>query len=161
MKANKINFSLFLVVAMGILVAGCSKNKDPKPGDQSQIAMKITVTASGADQTDQVDFGVMAANHNTSQYNAPVWKMNGTVQGNQNSILLDLNNFTGSTKTYVFETVKPFDFGGLQIHVSNLYGGPITISYKAEINGKIETSAENVVIADGQSHDKNFTYAPK
>ncbi|MBB6238985.1 uncharacterized protein with von Willebrand factor type A (vWA) domain [Pedobacter sp. AK013] len=119
--------------------------------------MKITVTVTGANQNDQVDFQVSAGNHDASQYGAPVWKINGTSQGNQDNIIIDEGGFTGTTKTYVFETVKPFDFGELSINVVNLEGGPITASYKTEVNGKVETN-ENVVVAVDQSYSKMFTY---
>lgn len=122
--------------------------------------MKITVTVTGADQNDQVDFQVSAGNHDASQYGAPVWKKNGTSQDNQDNIIIDEGSFIGATKTYVFETVKPFDFGQLSINVVNLEGGPITASYKAEINGKVETN-ENVTVAVGQSHNKTLNYGSK
>ncbi len=144
-------------MSLGILfLASCKKKNDDNPSG-SKISMKMTVTVTGADQNDQVDFQVSAGNHDASQYGAPVWKMNGTSQGNQNSIIIDEGSFIGTTKTYVFETVKPFDFGELSINVVNLEGGPITASYKAEINGKVETN-ENVAVAVGQSYNKKFTY---
>lgn len=117
----------------------------------------MTVTVTGADQNDQVDVQVSAGNHDASQYGAPVWKMNGTSQGNQQSILIDEKSFIGTTKTYVFETVKPFDFGEMSISVVNLEGGPITASYKTEVDGKVETN-ENMVVAVDQSQNKRFTY---
>lgn len=144
-------------MSLGILfLASCKKKNDDNPSG-SKISMKMTVTVTGADQNDQVDFQVSAGNHDASQYGAPVWKMNGTSQGNQNSIIIDEGSFIGTTKTYVFETVKSFDFGELSINVVNLEGGPITASYKAEINGKVETN-ENVAVAVGQSYNKKFTY---
>jgi len=45
----------------------------------------------------------------------------------------------------------------LSISIANLEGGPITASYKTEVNGKVETN-ENVVVAVDQSHSKRLTY---
>jgi hypothetical protein len=146
------------VLSVGILfLASCKKKSDDNPNSGNKISMKMTVTVTGADQNDQVDVQVSAGNHDASQYGAPVWKMNGTSQGNQQSILIDEKSFLGTTKTYVFETVKPFDFGELSVSVSNLEGGPITASYKTEVDGKVETN-ENIVVAVDQSQNKRFTY---
>ncbi|QNR85793.1 hypothetical protein H9N25_04870 [Pedobacter riviphilus] len=154
---SKKTLSTVMVISLGILFLASCKKPNDNPDNGNKISMKITVTVTGADQNDQVDFQVSAANHDASQYGAPVWKMNGISQGNQNSILIDEKSFIGTTKTYVFETVKPFDFGELSITVVNLEGGPITASYKTEVNGKVETN-ENVVVATDQSHNKMFTY---
>lgn len=155
---SKKSLSTVMVISLSVLLlASCKKKSDDNPNSGNKISMKMTITVTGADQNDQVDFQVAAGNHDASQYGAPVWTMNGTSQGNQNSIIIDEKSFLGTTKTYVFETVKPFDFGELSISVSNLEGGPITASYKAEVNGKVETN-ENIVVAVDQSQNKRFTY---
>lgn len=154
---SKKSLLTVMVMSLGILfLVSCKKKNDDNPSD-SKISMKVTVTMTGADQKDQVDFQVSAGNHDASQYGSPVWKMNGTSQGNQDNVIIDEGSFIGTTKTYVFETVKPFDFGQLSINVVNLEGGPITASYKTEINGKVETN-ENVVVAVDKSHSKTLTY---
>ncbi|NII81979.1 MULTISPECIES: hypothetical protein [unclassified Pedobacter] len=154
---SKRPLSTVMVISLGILFLASCKKPNDNPDNGNKISMKITVTVTGADQNDQVDFQVSAANHDASQYGAPVWKMNGISQGNQNSIIIDEKSFIGTTKTYVFETVKPFDFGELSITVVNLEGGPIAASYKTEVNGRVETN-ENVAVAADQSHNKMFTY---
>jgi hypothetical protein len=146
-----------LAAVASFAFTACSKKDDPKPGNE-KISLKITLTVNGADNNDQVDFSVSAGNHDASQYGAPVWKKNGATQGNEDHILIDEKSFFGSTKTYVFETVKPFDFGRLNVSYSNLDGGPITLSYKTEVDGKVETNVENLVILAGQSQSKNFSY---
>lgn len=158
--ANKIIVGFALTAAISTSIAGCSKDKKSSP-EAKKISMKITVKAVGADANDQVDFAVIAGNHDASQYGSEVWKLNATTQGNQNSVLLDVGDFTGTTKTYVLETVKSVDFGSLSFNVSNLDGAPITVSYKAEINGVVETNVENQVFTAGQSQNKNFQYVGK
>ncbi|PTS98571.1 hypothetical protein DBR11_14530 [Pedobacter sp. HMWF019] len=140
-----------------MFLASCKKKSGDNQNSGNKVSMKITVTANGADASDQVDFRVTAGNHDASQYGAPVWKVNGTARGNENIVLVGSSDFTGSTKTYVFETVKPFDFGSLAVDIINSEGGPITISYKTEVNGKVETN-ENVVVAVEQSHNKRLAY---
>lgn len=155
---SKKSLLTVMVISLGVLsLASCKKKPGDNPDNGNKISMKMTVTVTGADQNDQVDVQVSAGNHDASQYGAPVWKMNGTSQGNQQSILIDEKSFIGTTKTYVFETVKPFDFGEMSISVVNLEGGPITASYKTEVDGKVETN-ENMVVAVDQSQNKRFTY---
>ncbi|MGX5819275.1 hypothetical protein ACWKWU_13815 [Chitinophaga lutea] len=152
---------LCLITMAGLVFAGCGGKDDPKPSGK-KINLKVTVTVNGSNSDDQVDIRMLAANHDASQYGAPVWKLNGTVQGNEHIISLDHQDFSGATKTYVMETVKAFDFGQLSVGVSNDLGGtPISVSYKVEQDGKVETSFENVVVAPDQRYDKQYTYQAK
>jgi hypothetical protein len=160
-RKKHVVYSLCLVMVTSFLFTGCGKKDDPAPANNAKISMKFTLSVTGADQNDQIDFAVSAGNHDASQYGAPVWKINGTTQGNENVLLLDKGDFTGATKTYVIETVKPFNFGSLKVGYSNHDGAAITMSYKAEVNGAVETNVQNLVIAAGQSQIKNFTYQPK
>jgi hypothetical protein len=140
-------------------VTGTGCSKDDKPGTNKKISMKFTVTVNGASSDDQVDFQFGAGNHDASQYGGVVWKINGVAQGNENVIALDEQKFLGSTKTYVVETVTGFNFGNLVVRYSNAPGGsPLTISYKAEIDGKVQTNVETLSVAAGQSDNKNYTY---
>lgn len=155
-RAKGIILGLCLVTMISFISTGCSDKDDPKP---SKISMKFTLTVTGANLDDQIDFAVGGGNHNASQYGSAIWKVNGESQGNETSIILDEQKFSGSTKTYIVETINPLDFGSLSVDYSNTEGGgPITISYKAEIDGKVETNVENLVVAVGQSQTKNFTY---
>lgn len=162
MKTNKVKriiFSLCLVTIAGFGFTGCSD--DDKPANNAKINMKFTVKVTGADANDQITFQAGAGNHDASQYGAPVWKINGITQGNENNVMLDEDDFLGSTKQYVVETVKPYNFGSLIVSYMNFDGGPITLSYKAEVDGKVETNIENLVITAGQSDIKNLTYKPQ
>lgn len=161
MRKKHIAYGLYVVMTAGVLLAGCGKKDDPAPGDNKKISMKFTLSVSGTDEYDQVDFSMGAGNHDASQYGAPVWKVNGVTQNNENVLLLDEGDFAGSTKTYVIETVKPFNFGHLSVGYSNTDGGPITLSYKVEIDGKVKTNVENLRIVDGESQTKNFSYTPE
>lgn len=156
-KTKKI-ISTFLMIAMaGAVFSACSKDDDPV---DAKANMKFTITVNGADSNDQIDFLVSAGNHDASQYGSPVWKKNGTSEGNSNTSSLGVNDFTGNTKTYVFETAKPFNFSSLHVAVSNFDGAPISVSYKAEVGGTIETD-ENKTYAAGQTFIKDYSYVAK
>ncbi|WP_185289966.1 hypothetical protein [Chryseobacterium lactis] len=147
----------FLMVALSTAIfTACSKDDDAT----AKANMKFTITVNGADSNDQVDFLVSAGNHDASQYGNPVWKMNGATQGNEDDIALEVGNFTGNTKTYVFESVKPFDFSSLHVAVSNFDGAPISVSYKAEVGGNVETNENRSVVA-GQTFIKDYSYQAK
>lgn len=156
--AKKIISAFFILAIIGTTITACSKDGDD-PGD-AKASMKFTITVNGADSNDQVDFVVGAGNHDASQYGNPVWKMNGAIQGNEDHIQLAVGNFTSNTKTYVFESVKQFNFSSLNVSVSNLDGAPVSISYKAEVNGKVETNETKSIAAD-QIFIKDYSYQAK
>ncbi|MDR2234712.1 MAG: hypothetical protein LBE92_01185 [Chryseobacterium sp.] len=151
-------FGLITLITLGTVSTSCNKDDDEPSNAKANI--KITVSVTGADSNDQVDFGIGAGNHDASQYGSPVWKINGVVQGNEDDIIMGIDDFTGSTQTYVFETVKPFNFGNLNAHVTNHDGGPVSVSYKTEVGGALETDVTTTVVA-GQTHNKNYTYMAK
>ncbi|QJB37945.1 hypothetical protein HF324_08830 [Chitinophaga oryzae] len=155
-KAKNIVWGLCLAAMASVVFTGCSKKDDPAPANK--ITIKYTVTATGVTAEDDVEIWANAGNHDASQYGASVWKINGADQGNADDVNVDETKFLGATKTYVFETVKSFDFGSLSVAVSNREGAPIIVSYKAEINGTVQTNAQNISVAAGTRHDKQFTY---
>lgn len=161
MKRTKHILGIYLIAIIGLLPIACSDKDDPAPDNGKKITMKVTLNVTGADEDDQIDFSIAAGNHNTSQYGEPVWKMNGTTQGNEHQIMLDTEDFLGNTKTYVLETVKPYDFGNLIVSVSNYDGAPIILSYKVEIDGKVETNVDKLAIPAGKTESKNLTYQSK
>lgn len=157
-KAKRIILSLCLATIAGVGFTGCSD--DDKPANNAKANIKFTIKVTGADADDRIDFQAGAGNHDASQYGAPVWKINGVTQDNEDHITLDEEDFIGSTKQYVVETIKPFNFGSLIVSYLNYDGGPVTISYKAEVNGEVKTNVENLVVNAGQSDTKSLTYTP-
>jgi hypothetical protein len=150
-------FGLF---ALGTL-SGCGKDDDNAPSN-AKSTFKFTIAVTGVNDETDVAFQVNAANHDASQYGSPVWKFNNVQQGNEHIIMLNGTYFSGSTKTYVCETVKPFNFASLNVTVFNHDGSPLTVSYKAEVDGKVETNEQNLVFnAGAPSYSKNFTYTAK
>lgn len=158
MQGVKKIISTFMMSAIiGAVFTACSKDDDPA---EAKAVMKFTITVNGADSNDQADFIVSAGNHDASQYGSPVWNMNGTTQGNLDDIQLEVSNFTGNTKTYVFESVKPFNFSSLHVALSNFDGAPISVSYKSEVGGNVETN-ETKSLAAGQTFIKDYSYVAK
>ncbi|AYZ14512.1 hypothetical protein EGY05_22445 [Chryseobacterium arthrosphaerae] len=156
-NTRQIISGLLIAGLLGTVFTACSKDDDPI---DAKANVKFTITVNGADSNDQVDFIVQAGNHDASQYGNPVWKMNGAEQGTENTVEIDVNNFTGNTKTYVFETVKPFNFSSLHVAVSNFDGAPLSVSYKAEVGGNVETNESKSVVA-GQNLIKDYSYKAK
>jgi len=157
-RVRRLSWVLGLALVAAMTSSGCKKDDDPKPPSVEKINAKITVTVTGADANDQADFRVQAANGDASQYGAPVWKINGVVQGNEDNVFVNEENFVTNVKTYVFETVKPFDMVSVHLGFSNTDGGPMTINYKVEVDGQVKTNVQNLVLAAGKSEIKNLTY---
>jgi len=159
-RTKRILSGLCLLAMTAFVSTGCGgKDDDPAPGTK-KMNMKVTISVVGLEASDNVYFQIGAANHDASQYGAPVWKMNGTTQGNTHMIELKEQQFLGSTKTYVLETVKAFDFGSLNFDYSN-QGAPLTVSYKVEIDGKVKTNVQNKVVPAGGTDDQSLTYKPE
>lgn len=156
-KAKNIVWGLCLAAVATFTFTGCSSKDDPAPAAK-KITIKYTVTANGVSDMDDLEFAAMAGNHDASQYGAPVWKINGAEQGNQDDVRVDDKKFLGTTKTYVFETVKGFDFGSLSVKCTNMDGDPITLTYKAEINGQVQTNQTATVAAGAGAYMKDYTY---
>lgn len=159
MTATRFFQTLCLITLTTLLAAGCKKDKDNnEPPAGSRVSMKFTLKVTGADANDVLNFQVAAGNGDASQYGAPVWNVNGATQGNESVLQFDAQDFIGGTKTIVIESVKGFDFGSLNVYCANGDATPLTVSYKAEIDGNVQTNAENLAIVTGTTHIKNFTY---
>ncbi|MBC9909918.1 hypothetical protein [Chitinophaga varians] len=155
-KAKNIVWGLCLAAIATFTFTGCSKKDDPPAA--KKITIKYTITANGVSDMDDLGFSAQAGNHDASQYGAPVWKINGAEQGNQDNVSVDDRKFLGSTKTYVLETVKPFDFAFLKVTCTNMDGEPIILTYKAEINGQVQTNENATIVAGGGAYIKDFSY---
>lgn len=149
---------LCFLALTALLAAGCGgKDDDPKPSAK-KINMKFTVTVAGVEGDDYVYFQFDAGNHDASQYGKPMWKINGVTQGNETTVKLGDDDFRGNVKTYVVESATAFDFGSLSVDYTN-YTAPLTVSYKAEINGEVKENVQNRVVPAGGKEDKTFKYS--
>ncbi|MBC9933148.1 hypothetical protein [Chitinophaga qingshengii] len=158
-KVKNIVWGLCLAAIASFTFTGCSKKNDPAP-EEKKVAVKFTVTATSAGVIDETDITIQAAaaNGDASQYGAPVWKINGVTQNNEDNIFLKGNQFNGSTKTYVLETVKPFGMATIGVECTNRGTTPITLTFNTQVDGKVQTNVENLKVMPGEGYDKQFTY---
>ena len=154
--------SIFKNLATGICVvlltafSSCSKDDDNTPSPSDGRNAKFTVTVTDAPASAYISFVIVGLTKNPND--ATVWKVNGVVQNNQNAVSLGKNEFSGSTKTYVIESVKPLQaitVGAQCLNVENL---PYKISYKAEINGEIKTDQKDFSVTKNADFTKDYTY---
>lgn len=156
-KAKHIVWGLCLAAITSFIFTGCSKKNDPAP-EEKRVAVKFTITATGVTDDDNITIHALAGNGDASQYGAPVWKVNGVTQNNESSVFLKGNQFTGNTKTYVLETVKPFGITTISVECTNRGTAPITLNFNTQVDGKVQTNVENLKVVPGEGYDKQFTY---
>lgn len=143
----------FLLAAT--MFASCGdKDNTPTPGNPTGKNAKITVTVSGVEANDYASFVIVGGDY---AHTKTVWKVNGVVQNNETAISLGHDNFTGSTKTYVIESTTPLQVVTVGIQCIN-FDAPYTISYKAEINGKVETNDANISVEENKDYTHDFSY---
>ena len=136
--------------------SSCSKKSSDDPSPSDGRTAKFTVTVTDAPTSAYISFVMVGLTNDPKE--ATVWKVNGVVQNNQNAVSLGKNEFSGSTKTYVIESVKPLQaitVGAQCLNVENL---PYKISYKAEINGEIKTDQKDFSVTKNADFTKDYTY---
>lgn len=87
-----------------------------------------------------------------------VWKVNGVVQNSENSVSLGKNNFSGTTKTYVIESIKPLSAISVGVQCLNVENSPYKISYKAEINGEVKNDEKDFTVTQSTDFTHDYTY---
>jgi len=157
MKSLKKLLLMSLILAP-CLFAGCKKDKSDSPdSDANKIrTAKFTVTVSGATSGSVISF---SASGNNTAGELGVWKVNGKDRTSENAIVLNEEDFTGSTKTYVLEITKPVYRIGINLAGDLIDGGvPYKISYKAEINNKVVNDEQNVTVDPAHDYFHTYTY---
>jgi len=140
----------------GIVLSACS-DKDEDPEIKQHESAKITVTVSGDFKKAEGDyFEVDVIATSTNGGNIP-WKVNDETLNNQN-VKLNSDDFDGGA-TFVIESKAPFIVAGVNLG-GFAKGAPYKVSYKIEIDGKVENSDENVEIKEqDEIFAESFTYA--
>lgn len=168
MKKNRFNFkrwkiiSLFsIVLAAVVFSTGCSKDHDNTSpddgtGDKGKN-IKITVSVNSAiDQSDYISF--VSAGGVAVQGETTLWKVNGDTQNSQQAISLGRNDFSGSTKTYVIESIKKLDACSIGVQFIN-FGQDLKFSIKIEVDGKVSVDEANKTLTgDGSDFTKQYTF---
>ncbi|WP_345949181.1 hypothetical protein ABDD95_20255 [Mucilaginibacter sp. PAMB04274] len=153
--------NLITAIACFMLLAGfssCSKkdNDESSPSSPDGRTAKFTVTVTNAPESAYISFVMVGLTNNTTD--ATVWKVNGVVQNNEKTVSLGKNNFSGNTKTYVIESIKPLS--NISVGVQCLSPGTASynISYKAEINGVVKADNKDVTVTANSDFTHDYTY---
>ena len=146
-------------VTCAVLFTGfssCSKksNDDLSPSDGRTA--KFTVTVTGAPASAYISFVMVGLT--TDPKEATVWKVNGVVKNNESAVSLALNDFSGNTKTYVIESVKPLSTVSVGIQCLNVENSSYNVSYKAEINGDVKNDERDFTVTKNTDFTHNYTY---
>ncbi|QDW26855.1 hypothetical protein FFJ24_019310 [Pedobacter sp. KBS0701] len=151
MKKNSKLLSIVLVLA---LLFSCKKDSETTPAANGKTA-KFTITANGVNSSDDyVSFVIVGGDTKGTK---TIWKVNGVTRNNEAAISLGKDDFTGSTKTYVIETVLPVDVITAGVQCIN-FNASYQISYKAEINGKVITNDDGVTVDVNKDYTHQFDY---
>jgi hypothetical protein len=149
---KNISKLLSLTIALALLFS-CKKDSESTP--QSGRTAKFTITANGVNSSDDyVSFVIVGGDTKGTK---TIWKVNGVTRNNEVAISLGEDDFTGSTKTYVIETVLPVDVITTSVQCIN-FNASYQISYKAEIDGKVITNDDGVTVDVNKDYTHKFDY---
>lgn len=146
-----------LAVVTSVLFVNCSSSDDGAnpgiPGMEGKN-MKFTITIDNVTMDDYISFVAVSSSFNTNT----IWKVNGTERANETGISLDKQSFSGSTKTYVIESISPLPAASLSMQFIPFNNKSITYSYKAEINGTVVKDEQNITVTNPNSHTAQYSY---
>lgn len=145
---------LMIALCASLFFSCSKKNETPQNSNGKNVKLTFTVTGVNKAEVDAVSFIAVGVDNNNDK---TVWKVNGVNKNNEQAISLDENSFTGNTKTYVLESITPLDVINVSIQCIN-FGTDFKVSYKAEINGKVENSDQDVTVAENKDYTHTFSY---
>jgi hypothetical protein len=151
MKSKVLKVSLLLSL-MALLAVSCSNDQDDNSGNN----FKITVSLNNVNATD--DFvSVAVAGQNASGNVYPMWKVNSQEKPATQTVSLGDTDFTGSTTTYIIETVNPIDVMVVGIQLIN-YGNDMTGSLKIERNGNTVVNEIISLVGDNKDFTEDYSF---
>jgi hypothetical protein len=156
MKKQRI--ALVLLLLLGTLGLNSCKKDNSDDGHH----VKFTLTVTGGTQSDRdgvvtVLFGGLDANYTK---NLSIWKVNGNTRDDKVFIQFDGGNFPdGQTTTYTVESTTAVNnvYADLSF-VSLNDGSNYKVSFKAEVDGHVQTDDENVDVSFNNPYVHNYTY---
>lgn len=162
-KENRTAFLKKTAIVLCTLLFGamssCSSDDGGNPtipgGDGKQY--KFTITLNGVTSNDFISF-VAVGSALSSPTESTIWKINGATQTNESAVSLDKNDFTGSTKTYVIESVTPLRMASVGMQFLASGDNTFTVNYKAEINGQVVKEDSNVTVTTTNDYTHNYSY---
>lgn len=148
---------ILCTVAIGLFTSCSDDDGGSTANPTNGKNVKLTITVNGAADSDYLSFvAVGSAASNPSE--STVWKVNGTTLTNESAVSLGENEFTGSTKTYVIESVTPLSVVSVGMQFLTSPDRSYTFSYKAEINGEVVKQENNVQVTSDNDYTHDYTY---
>lgn len=146
---------VLLLISVVFVFAGCSKDKNNNPTSGKNI--KYTITVTGATDIDYVS--IIFTGGTTNPNDKTIWKIDGVAQENESAVSLTEDDF-GTGKTIVVESTKGLYLAHakLQCLQPSNDARTYTISYKAEINGKVVRDDANVSVGYNSDYTHMFDY---
>lgn len=147
----KMPLKLLLIL---ILVTSCSSNDDhDSSGNHYKISVTLNHVSATYDYVSVVAVGSSITGNNTY----PMWKVNSQEIPETQTVSLDKNDFTGSTSTYIIETVNPIDILTVGTQIIN-YGENLTGSVKVEKNGSVKVNETINLVGDNTDFTENYSF---
>jgi len=140
-----------LTLLMGL--SSCGDDDDDKAG----AVYRVIITLNAVVSTDDFVSVTVAGTNQSSAVIDPLWRINGAAQPNVPIVVLDADDFTGSTKTYEIESVVPIDVLASGVQVIN-YGSPLTGSYRVEREGKVLVNEVINLTGDDSDFTRDDTF---
>ncbi|WP_214073240.1 hypothetical protein [Mucilaginibacter sp. dw_454] len=150
--------SILAITALFFLNA-CSKSSPGTSPANTGHNVKFTITVAGgvaATNRGLIDLVFNAAGSN----NKTIWTINSVQQQNATLLTFDGISFpAGATTTFVIQSIAPVPDTRVHLDFGNAANLPAyTISYKAEIDGKVQNDDENIVINGTTSYEHDYSY---
>ncbi|MCP1995587.1 hypothetical protein [Flavobacterium sp. HSC-61S13] len=154
LKRATVLTSLLLVT---LLSFSCKSDDGESGGNPNEKNIKLTITTNGVIEE---DFAIFTATGSVAKnpLEGTIWKLNGTVKSNEPIISLEAKDFTGGVKTYVIESANPLAIAQVGIQFSASEKRSYTVSYKAEVNGKVVKEDNNITVNKDKEYSHIFSY---
>jgi len=154
---GKISAAIICIALLTSLSSCSKKNDDPgSPETPKGKNAKFTISVTGAPESAYISFVIAGSGSDLSK--TTIWKTNNVTQNNEQVVSLGRNDFTGSTKTYIIESVIPLQAISVGVQCLSPANVPYTISYKAEINGEVKADNQNVQVTNNNDFTHDYTY---
>lgn len=140
-----------IIICSVLLLFSCSESDN-----DTSSRFKITITLNEVNPTDDFVSVTVVGNNQSGNVTLPLWRLNGSDQTNSLTVSLDKNDFSGNTKTYVIESIRPIQIFSAGFQIIN-YGDPLTGTLKIENNGTIMVNETINLVGDNTDFTENYS----
>lgn len=151
MKATLIWCQKVILIFSLLILFSCSESDN-----NSSSSFKITITLNDVNATNDYVSVTVVGNNQSGNVVLPLWRINGSDQANSQTVSLDKNDFTGTTKTYVIESIKPIQIFTASVQIIN-YEAPLTGTLKIENNGNIIVNEAINLVGDNTDFTESYS----